>query len=277
MNFNDKLKPHGRLEIIKIDKATGKEEVLFDDHNVITGGLGQSIAQFMSVPDCIKLFKCPDLGPQFMNFTQTPIGGVDSSVTLGSGDDDPEDNKQCCIGLLEITIVAVFKDTGSKTSLGFDSTIQVDTVTKCEPFECRTQTMVTSKKPDYRGDVRTVHTKVNLCDDLVKKFNDDFSLASDPGASKGLLLSAKLGQPITIRIMKAKKLGCCNYPCPVQHGSKVHDYGGRVPGAAAAGALVGGSVVKDMIDQIVAKFGLGGSMAKPTFKPCCIKKKKGWF
>ena len=94
MNFNDKLQPHGRLEIIKIDKATGKEEVLFDDHNVITGGLGQSIAQFMSVPDCVKVFKCPDLGPQFMNFTQTPIGGVDSPATLGgTGEKD-----KCCVG-----------------------------------------------------------------------------------------------------------------------------------------------------------------------------------
>lgn len=52
MQFSEKSRPVGRLEIIKIDKRTGAEEVLYDESNVITGGLGRSIAQLMSTPDC---------------------------------------------------------------------------------------------------------------------------------------------------------------------------------------------------------------------------------
>lgn len=50
MQFFDKTKPHGHLQISK-RFPDGSEELVFDDHNVITSGLGQSIAQFMSV-DC---------------------------------------------------------------------------------------------------------------------------------------------------------------------------------------------------------------------------------
>ena len=52
MKFFDKNKVVGRLEIIKIDSRTGEEEVIFDDHNVITGGLGRSITQLMTRNDC---------------------------------------------------------------------------------------------------------------------------------------------------------------------------------------------------------------------------------
>ena len=50
MEFSEKSRPVGRLEIIKIDKRTGLEEVVYDESNVITGGLGRSIAQLMSTP-----------------------------------------------------------------------------------------------------------------------------------------------------------------------------------------------------------------------------------
>lgn len=52
MRFLDNNKVVGRLEIIKIDSRTGEEEVIFDDHNVITGGLGRSITQLMTRADC---------------------------------------------------------------------------------------------------------------------------------------------------------------------------------------------------------------------------------
>ena len=51
MNFNDKIKIEGHLQIVKVF-PTGKEEVLHDDSNVITGGLGRSIAQFMTTSGC---------------------------------------------------------------------------------------------------------------------------------------------------------------------------------------------------------------------------------
>lgn len=58
MDFNEKLKLTGHLEVIKIDNKTGEETVLFDDHNVITSGLGQSIAQFMTASGCYNLTPC---------------------------------------------------------------------------------------------------------------------------------------------------------------------------------------------------------------------------
>lgn len=53
MRFLDNNKVVGRLEIIKVDSRTGKEEVIFDDHNVITGGLGRSIAELMTRDGCV--------------------------------------------------------------------------------------------------------------------------------------------------------------------------------------------------------------------------------
>ena len=52
MKFFDKNKVVGRLEIIKVDSRTGKEEVIFDEHNVITGGLGRSLTELMTRGDC---------------------------------------------------------------------------------------------------------------------------------------------------------------------------------------------------------------------------------
>lgn len=52
MNFVEKNKVVGHLTIVKLDKRTGKEEVLYDDHNVITGGLGRSLTQIMTTQDC---------------------------------------------------------------------------------------------------------------------------------------------------------------------------------------------------------------------------------
>ena len=51
MNLNDKIKIKGHLQIVKVF-STGEEEVLHDDSNVITGGLGRSIAQFMTTSGC---------------------------------------------------------------------------------------------------------------------------------------------------------------------------------------------------------------------------------
>ena len=43
MRFLDKNKVVGRLEIIKVDSRTGEEEVIFDEHNVITEGMGMNL------------------------------------------------------------------------------------------------------------------------------------------------------------------------------------------------------------------------------------------
>jgi len=51
-------------------KDTGEEEILFEDHNVITGGLGRSIAQFMSIGNCEDPIEgpCPTINADY------PIG-----------------------------------------------------------------------------------------------------------------------------------------------------------------------------------------------------------
>tara|TARA_Y100000310_G_scaffold345850_1_gene471365 strand:- start:40794 stop:41648 length:855 start_codon:yes stop_codon:yes gene_type:complete len=54
MDFNDKLPVRGQLEIIKKIAATGEEEVLFDNHNVICSGLGQTITAIMSTSGCYE-------------------------------------------------------------------------------------------------------------------------------------------------------------------------------------------------------------------------------
>ena len=52
MNFVEKNRVVGHLTIVKLDHRTGDEEVLYDDHNVITGGMGRSLTQLMTTPDC---------------------------------------------------------------------------------------------------------------------------------------------------------------------------------------------------------------------------------
>jgi len=52
MNFLDKINVTGHLTIIKLDHRLGSMEVLYEDSNVITGGLGRSIAQVMVTDGC---------------------------------------------------------------------------------------------------------------------------------------------------------------------------------------------------------------------------------
>jgi hypothetical protein len=54
MNFHEKNKTVGHLEIIKIDSRTGKEEVIFEDHNVITQGLRRALTQIMTRSECME-------------------------------------------------------------------------------------------------------------------------------------------------------------------------------------------------------------------------------
>ncbi len=54
MKFFDKNKVVGRLEIIKVDSRTGKEEVIFDEHNVITQGMGMNLTELMTRAICTE-------------------------------------------------------------------------------------------------------------------------------------------------------------------------------------------------------------------------------
>ena len=99
MNFNDKLNVTGHLEVIQIDSKTGKETVLFDDHNVITSGLGQSIAQMMSTRGCTLEPCIPEdirFGPRNSVVpggttnarNETRTGGVNPPASSGGSDSD---------------------------------------------------------------------------------------------------------------------------------------------------------------------------------------------
>lgn len=70
-------------------KDTGEEEILFEDHNVITGGLGRSIAQFMSLVNCVDPPRelCPELmGSDYPiglpNLTNSEDGGSTTAPRL---------------------------------------------------------------------------------------------------------------------------------------------------------------------------------------------------
>ena len=88
MDFNEKLNATGHLEVIKINKETGEETVLFDDHNVITSGLGTSIARFMTVSGCSEDICIPE-GDRFgARPSLVPKGTENANNESGQGSED---------------------------------------------------------------------------------------------------------------------------------------------------------------------------------------------
>ena len=83
MDFEDKINVTGHLEVIKIDNKTGEKTVLFDDHNVITSGLGQSIAQFMTVSGCVE----DDCLTEYQRFGAKPSLVPPGTENFTAGDD----------------------------------------------------------------------------------------------------------------------------------------------------------------------------------------------
>ena len=94
MDFNEKINVTGRLEVIQINNKTGEETVLFDDHNVITGGLGQSIAHMMATRGCTLEPCLPEsvrFGPRTSDssvgttnsLNETRTGGVNPPASTG--------------------------------------------------------------------------------------------------------------------------------------------------------------------------------------------------
>ena len=53
MHFHDRPIVTGHLTITKRDVQTKEETVLFDDHNIIVSGMGATISNIMTRPDCL--------------------------------------------------------------------------------------------------------------------------------------------------------------------------------------------------------------------------------
>ena len=87
MKQNDVLSPSGHLEIYKIYKD-GTEEKVFDDHNVITSGMGVGLAtlfvgQGSSIEDFqIRYFQVGSGAPTTYNLTQS---GLEKPIDVTKG------------------------------------------------------------------------------------------------------------------------------------------------------------------------------------------------
>ena len=109
MDFNEKINVAGRLEVIQINNKTGEETVLFDDHNVITGGLGQSIAHMMATRGCTLEPCLPEsvrFGPRTSDSSVGTTNSLNETRTGGvnppASNEDPGTDK--CYLIFEGTV-----------------------------------------------------------------------------------------------------------------------------------------------------------------------------
>jgi hypothetical protein len=90
MDINDKIKAEGHLEVIK-KFSDGTEELVFEDHNVICSGLGQSIAEWMTRAECtregsaVDLSRCGDI-MGLPGFSNPDTSGGDMNYTTPAYD-----------------------------------------------------------------------------------------------------------------------------------------------------------------------------------------------
>ena len=267
MDFKDKLKITGHVEILKIDNQTKKVEVVYEDPNVITGGLGRSIAQFMSTPDCTTVPCDPNLfgarpsspQPGDENFTVGDDGLFGQSLDL---DDDERDEygkrggPRCCIGVLDITAAVTFTP-ASPTSISFEATVQVDTTTTCDEDQpC------------------TGHDSFGpTCVEKVDKFNE----TNEPAVKLNDSPTGGFnGEVISFRYMHVKKLGCCARGCVDKSNSEVHTFTGTIPGGTVKDGTSGDITARnqrfleiDFGQQLISGFGFGGKEEEPEFQDCC--------
>jgi hypothetical protein len=87
MKQNDVLDPSGHLQIFKIYKD-GTEEKVFDDHNVITSGMGVGLAMLFagqgdsSVEDFqIRYFQVGSGAPTSYDYRQNKLDGIQESTS----------------------------------------------------------------------------------------------------------------------------------------------------------------------------------------------------
>lgn len=114
MNYKDKIEPVGHLQIIRVN-SDNSQEILLDDHNIITAGMGRSLAAMFSHEDktdsfdhfTIPYFQIGD-GTHTMVSSLTSLASPLSIAEYGSEDvtlsaikvsDDPVGDDQAVIAM----------------------------------------------------------------------------------------------------------------------------------------------------------------------------------
>jgi len=268
MQFFDKAKPHGHLQISK-RFPDGSEELVFDDHNVITSGLGQSIAQFMSV-DCSEdpcvpatralLHANPrasQRGSAGSNNNQRMSSG--GGGASGGGADRNYKETYCCIGMLVMMgqITIMYADNGGIKNTNPPVTNWTAHMTRrtearcpsrvCDPVECGALVFAWNSQA---GGVE------NATIDYEYIFGDDKTLGSE------------IGIKVSFELSEAVPLGCCDEPeCrsrTIRDETPPGGVGGSTPGFDF-GHLTASSfwvIIQDILDE----FGTGGNA---RFPKCC--------
>ena len=262
MDINDKIKAEGHLEVIK-QFSDGTEELVFEDHNVICSGLGQSIAEYMSKEECgtvnVSVSSCgPTLLPGMIP------EGEDSQLNF-EADDNADLN--CCVGLLDITAAVTFTPGPTKTSVTFEATIQIDTITECD-----------EDMPCEGGD--SPWPNALTCIEKIEKFNEQFEAPYITGTTG--IWGGFNGEVLTFKYQQSKKLGCCTPGCPDKSNSTTTEFEGTIAGGWIDVNNDGNSYLStnkrelqtDFTDQVTAAFGFGGSGGEPDFPECCIEEEE---
>ena len=254
MDFNEKLKLTGHLEVIKIDNKTGEETVLFDDHNVITSGLGQSIAQFMTASGCYNLTpSTSSCLPDFQRYGPRPsivpegtenqlresADWSESFTAAATREDEDSKSENCCFGRLLIVGRFTFA-TASPTTQTYTGTIEVTTTSWCSDYSCGER-----------------------CDDYVTWSKDN---GGGPVYDSGVFdVSTGVASTEMLRFIN---LGCCEEPsCPASVNTETYNMTGTVLGASPDDAL--GSLSRRIDDN----YGMSADVVAPTFKECCEREK----
>ena len=250
MDFNEKLKLTGHLEVIKIDNKTGEETVLFDDHNVITSGLGQSIAQFMTASGCYNLTpSTSSCLPDFQRYGPRPSivpEGTENqlressdwseSFTTAATRESSKYDEYCCMG--DVYILGYIKFTPiNATSMSYAGTIEVITRSNCTGWECGSP----------------------LCEDYVQFVGGNDTPQTEYNKKTGVAY---------IELRDAKVLGCCEDPhCPWGHGTATYSVAGVV-----AGDGPNEPAMQAVARQLANQYSLGGILKEPIFEECCPKR-----
>ena len=277
MQFFDKTKPHGHLQISK-RFPDGSEELVFDDHNVITSGLGQSIAQFMSV-DCSE---DPCIPTTRVLLNPNPKGAGHGSAgsnnnqrmssggggASGGGADRDYKETYCCFGLLTIEgqLSIMYADNGGNNNPNPPVTNWTAWMTRrttakctskvCNPAECGA---LAATFNDSQGGAE------NATIDYEYIFGDETDPDSYPPN-----MPIPIGILVRFTVMEAVPLDCCDEPeCrsrTIREESPPEGFGGSTPGfdfdfPTGASFII---IIQDILDE----FGAGGNA---KFPKCCDK------
>jgi len=268
MDFNEKIKLTGHLEVIKIDNKTGEETVLFDDHNVITSGLGQSIAQFMTASGCYNLTpstsSClpdsqrygprPSIVPEGTENQLRESADWSESFAAAAASGTREN---CCVNILAIVGSLTFK-AASRTSQTYTGTIQVRATTKCLHVWCE-------GKRDVNPDGWPQGPHMMTCAEVIEYTNG----LGGMHWNSTLNGTWTVGGLMQFRDTTWKKAGCCKGPCPDASTAKTYTVTGTVPSGDMSVPVEAAQTIALTQSAIESDYSFGGNVVKPVFKACC--------